>query len=43
MQNDSDWLLEQVQSWATFYKYLHHRGVALHAQPLPSPVSSPAP
>ena len=23
---------------ATFYKYLHHRGVALHAQPLPSPV-----
>ena len=24
---------------ATFYKYLHHRGVALHAQPLPSPVA----
>ena len=28
---------------ATFYKYLHHRGVALHAQPLPSPVANPAP
>jgi DNA invertase Pin-like site-specific DNA recombinase len=27
---------------ATFYKYLHHRGVALHAQPLPSPVTGPA-
>ena len=26
---------------ATFYKYLHHRGVALHAQPLPSPVAVP--
>ncbi len=24
---------------ATFYKYLHHRGVALHVQPLPSPVA----
>ena len=28
---------------ATFYKYLHHRGVALYAQPLPSPVTSAAP
>ena len=28
---------------ATFYKYLHHRGVALHAQLLPSPVANPAP
>ena len=27
---------------ATFYKYLHHRGVALHAQSLPSPVTTPA-
>lgn len=27
---------------ATFYKCLHHRGVALYAQPLPSPVASPA-
>jgi hypothetical protein len=24
---------------ATFYKYLHHRGVVLHARPLPSPVA----
>ena len=24
---------------ATFYKCLHHRGVALHAQPLLSPVA----
>jgi hypothetical protein len=28
---------------ATFYKYLHHRGVALHAQPLPSPLAVPGP
>ena len=25
---------------ATFYKYLHHRGVALYAQPLPNPIAS---
>jgi len=24
---------------ATFYKYLHHRGVSLHARPRPSPVA----
>ena len=28
---------------ATFYKCLHHRGVALHAQPLPSPLAVPGP
>ena len=27
---------------ATFYKYLHHRGVALHTQPLPSLIAAPA-
>ena len=27
---------------ATFYKYLHHRGMALYAQPLPSPVVVPS-
>jgi len=26
---------------APFYKYLHYRGVALHAQPLPSPLAVP--
>ncbi|MBF9239192.1 recombinase family protein [Hymenobacter sp. BT683] len=26
----------------TFYKYLRHRGVSLHAHPLPSPVTAPA-
>ena len=26
---------------ATFYKYLRHRGVDLHVQPLPSPVTTP--
>ena len=28
---------------ATFYKCLHHRGMALHAQLLPSPMANPAP
>jgi hypothetical protein len=26
---------------ATFYEYLHHRGVVLHAQALPSSVTTP--
>ena len=28
---------------ATFYEYLHHRGVALHARLLPSPRIAPSP